>query len=333
MPARGLTLTPELRSAERAESLAAEVGERIGIDGVLADLRRTARPATDERHPDAPTLRWDDADDADDAWWPQGLTTDAEAGSAAGAGVVLAAWYAKGLRGRLPNVAVRVSVLSLAEARYDHVLLVDPRRTWRAPQRRHGPVPVHAGGLVWIGDLLLVADTRRGFRVFDLRDVTRLARPVQGCRFALPQRGRWTSRQPSGEVSFRWSFASVDPEGPWLLAGEYARPGTGTRLVRHPLAPLLAGEPAEAAEVVVAGLPSMQGVARVDGTWWVSTSRGVAHRGRLWHGTSDGAFERIDDALPVGCEDLSYDRAGRLLWTQGEHPGQRLVLAVPLPGA
>lgn len=327
----GPTLTPDLRSTDRAEALAHRVGERVGLDGVLGDLRRAARPVRDAGWPDAPALGWDDADAHDRTWWPQGLTTDAESGGGP-ASVVLAAWYAKGLGGRVPDVAARVSVLSLEQRAYEHVLLLDPRRTWRAPVRPPGPVPVHAGGLVRIGDLLAVADTRRGLRVFDLRDVIRLRRPVHGCRFALPQRGRWTSRQPSGEVSFRWSFASVAPDGAELVAGEYAREGT-PRLVRLPLPPLLAGRPVDAVEVVAAGVRSMQGVARVDGTYWVSASRGDARRGRLWHGNAEHAFQRIDDALPVGCEDLSYDAAGRRLWTQGEHPGQRLVLAVPLPGA
>lgn len=332
MPPPGPTLTPTRQSADRAQRLAGRLGRRVGLDGVLADLRRAARPAVDERHPDAPALCWDAADAADQTWWPQGLTTDAEAGGAP-ASVLLAAWYTRGLGDRLPNVAVRVSVLSLAERAYEHVLLVDPVSSLLTPFGRGWPVPVHAGGLVWTGDLLLVADTRRGFRVFDLRDVTRLERPVRGCRFTLPQRGRWAASRPAGTPRMAFSFASLDSaaDGPWLLSGEYARAGTGTRLVRHPLSPLLAGEPAEAAEVVVAGLPSMQGVARVDGTWWVSASRGSARRGQLWHGTSERAFEPIDDALPVGCEDLSYDPVGGLLWTQAEHPGQRLVMAVPLP--
>jgi hypothetical protein len=334
VPATGLSLTPDQRFADRAPALARRVGQRVGLDGLLSDLGRAARVAVDGHYPDAPALHWDAQDAHDRTWWPQGITTDAES-STGPASVVIAAWYAKGLAGRLPNVAARVSVLSLADARYDHVLLVDPRRAWLDPRRPHRHVPLHAGGLVWVGDLLLVADTRRGMRAFDLRDVTALDRPVAGCRFLLPERGRWVASTSGPTHRLRWSFAAVDasaPDAPQLLAGEYAREGT-PRLVRLPLAPLLAGRPAEAVEVVAAGVRSMQGVARVDETYWVSASRGEATRGRLWHGTAGTTFERIDDALPAGCEDLSYDAAGDRLWTQSEYPGQRLVIAVPLPRA
>ena len=306
------------------------MGTRVGLQGVLADLQRVAQPVTDEPNPDTIALTWAPPDVADATWWPQGLATDAEDGGRA-ASVVLSAWYAKGPRGLLPNVAARISVLSLAEQRYEHVLLQSPGpplislgRPW--------PVPVHAGGLAWLGDLLLVADTRRGVRVFDLRDITRLEEPVRGCRFALPQQGRWTS-STRGTHRMSYSFLSQDSStaGRWLLAGEYARPGDGTRLARYPLDALLAGRPGSAVEVLTAGLASMQGVARVGQVYWVSGSRGHDRRGRLWCRREDGTFDSIDDVLPTGCEDLSYDAVADRLWTQGEYPGSRRVVGLPMP--
>jgi hypothetical protein len=319
------TLAPS-EAAERASRLAKRLGRRVGLNGVLADLRRVAVPVTDEPDPAALALRWEQSDGDDPTWWPQGLTTDAEAGGGP-ASVILAAWYAKGWRDWHPNVAARVSVLSLAEKRYEHVLLVGPPPV---PGLRYWPVPVHAGGLAWLGDLLLVADTRRGVRVFDLRDITELRDPVRGCRYALPQRGRWTSSTPQGTADVRFSFLSLDPaDGPSLLAGEYQRPGEGARLLRYPLGPLVSGRTSAAVEVVPAGLASMQGVARIDGTYWVSGSRGSNRRGRLWQRRGDG-FQSLDDTLPIGCEDLSYDAVGGRLWTQSEYPGMRRVVALPL---
>lgn len=292
---------------------------------MLSDLQRVAEPVTDEPDPVTVALTWEPIDNADPTWWPQGLSTDAETGVRS-ASVVLAAWYAKGWRELLPNVAARVSVLSLAEQRYEHVLLVSS-----GPFGRRLPVPVHAGGLAWVGDLLLVADTQRGVRVFDLRDITKLSEPIRGCRFALPQRERWTSSTPRGMAGVKFSFLSLDPtDGSWLLAGEYRYPGDGTRLLRYPLEPLVFGRPSTAVEVVPAGLNSMQGVARIDQTYWVSGSRGSARRGRLWHRRGD-TFDSFDDVLPIGCEDLSYDPLERRLWTQGEYPGRRRVVGLPLP--
>ena len=319
-------LTPG-EQPERASRLADRLGRRVGLDGVLSDLRRVAVPVTDEPDPAAIGLTWEQPDDDDPRWWPQGLSTDAEAGGRA-ASVVLSAWYAKGWRGWHPNVAARVSVLSLAEQRYDHVLLAG---SVYVPGRRCWPVPVHAGGLAWCSNRLLVADTRRGVRIFDLRDITELDEPVRGCRFALPQRGRWTSSSPQGTAAVKFSFLSLDPtDGGWLLAGEYRHPGDGARLLRYPLEPLLAGRTSAAVEVVPAGLASMQGAARVDGTYWVSGSRGAGRRGRLWRARG-AEFESLDDALPIGCEDLSYDATAGRLWTQGEYPGRRRVVGLPLP--
>jgi hypothetical protein len=324
VPVSSPTLTPAA-AAERATRLADRLGRRTGLDGVLGDLRRVAEPVTDEPTPVTVALTWEPIDNDDPVWWPQGLSTDAEAGVRP-ASVLLAAWYAKGWRELLPNVAARISVLSLAERRYEHVLLVSP-----GPFGRRLPVPVHAGGLAWMGDLLLVADTQRGVRVFDLRDITKLSEPVRGCRFALPQRERWTSSTPRGITEVTYSFLSLDPtEGSWLLAGEYRHPGDGTRLLRFPLEPLLSGRPSAAVEVVPAGLASMQGVVRVDRTYWVSGSRGSARRGRLWHMRGD-TFESLEDVLPIGCEDLSYDPLEQRLWTQGEYPGLRRVVALPMP--
>jgi hypothetical protein len=325
-----VTLTPETPRPDRARRLAEGIGTRVGLDGVLADLQRVAQPVTDEPDPAAVALTWAPSDVADATWWPQGLATDAEDGSRP-ASVLLSAWYAKGPRGWLPNVAARISVLSLSELRYEHVLLQSPG--WAGlPLTRAWPVPVHAGGLAWVGDLLLVADTRRGVRVFDLRDVTRLTEPVRGCRFALPQQGQWTSSAP-GTRAVSYSFLSQDAsaDGRWLLAGEYSRPGDGTRLLRYPLEPLLAGQPSRVAEVVTAGLAGMQGVARVGQTYWVSGSRGRERRGRLWRRREDGGFDSIDDVLPTGCEDLSYDAPGNRLWTQGEYPGDRRLVGLPMP--
>jgi len=336
-----LTLTPEADTADEARQLAGLLGDKVGLGGLLETLPRQSQQVQVPGG-DVTGFGWDDVDAETTAWWPQGLATSAEADTPVVGSqrtVVLAAWYARNRAGQ-GDVACRVSVLDLSDddrPRYGHALLVDPhRRFWS--RRRHRDVPVHAGGLVWSGNLLLVADTRRGMRVFDLRDLTRLppgAKGFWGCDYVLPQRGRWLAGA-SGSAPLRWSFASLDrtdPAGTWLVAGEYSAKGVGARVTRLPLEPLLAGERAEAVEVLVTDLPRMQGVARVDGSYWVSTSAGRRHRGHLWTGRPGSPFTQMAEALPVGPEDVSYDPTRRGLWTQTEHPGQRFVFCAVLPAA
>lgn len=338
----GPTLVPAGDQGDAANKMVEAFGERVGLTGVLANLDRVARKVEIPGIPDALGYIWDKVDAATRQWWPQGLTMSAEAGSATsarlGGTVVLAAWYAK-RRWRGGEVAVRLTVLDLRDGRppgYAHVLLGEPYRPSWSRRWRHRDVAVHAGGLVWVDDLLLVADTGDGFRVFDTRDVVAVPHGrhgARGCAYLLPQGGRWRASTPAEVRPMRWSFASLDRTeagGDWLIAGEYSAAGTGARLVRLPVEPLLAGDPAESVEVVSPGIRSMQGAARVDGRYWISASRGSRRRGHLWHGGPGDAFARSEQALPIGPEDVSYDVDRRCLWTQTEHPGHRFVLRVPL---
>lgn len=56
--------------------------------------------------------------------------------------------------------------------RYRHLLLVEPQGSGDTvsfkPARTGSGTSLHAGGIVWLGDKLYVADTTQGFRVFDL---------------------------------------------------------------------------------------------------------------------------------------------------------------------
>lgn len=74
---------------------------------------------------------------------------------------------------------VRVTFLNPATNKYRHVLLVWPyinnfnHVSFDAVHARDNPPPaqsgIHAGGIVWYGNYLYVADTTRGLRVFDMR--------------------------------------------------------------------------------------------------------------------------------------------------------------------
>ena len=63
----------EIRAAEE------ELGERVGIDGVLAHLNRQAERAPVPGQAVEWGFRWNDHDVRSKRWWPQGITTSADA--------------------------------------------------------------------------------------------------------------------------------------------------------------------------------------------------------------------------------------------------------------
>ncbi|MDQ3627781.1 MAG: hypothetical protein M3419_03030 [Actinomycetota bacterium] len=309
------------------------LGRRVGLAGVLERLDRTGARSDVPGHPEALGLRWDDADSVTSDWMPQGVTTSYDAlgeRRADGPSTVLVSWYARDAAGR--DAACRISVLDRREGvRYAHVHLVEHYRPWWRGPPRPRPVPVHAGGILWWGNTLLVASTRGGLLTFDLDEIT--VREDES--LVLPQSGACVARAGTGQRPLRYSFLSLDrseERRPWLVVGEYRRAGTDARIARFELDPRT-GLPVDgpAVEVLTAGLSSMQGATRVDGTYYVSASQGRKHPGHLYVGDGASAFAKLTGALPVGPEDLSYDPGTDRLWTVTEYPGERYVLAVPRP--
>lgn len=324
----GLSLHPEQR-----RSLLPGTGRRVGLSGVLERLDRTGARTDVPGRSDALGLTWDDEDRATSDWMPQGITTSFDAlgePRADGPATVLVSWYRRDAAGR--DAACRISVLDRTNgARYAHVSLVQPYRPWWRRQPRVRPLPVHAGGILCWGSTLLVASTRAGLLTFDLDDITLRA----DGSFMLPQSGACVARAAAGQRPLRYSFLSLDrgAEGrPWLVVGEYGRPGAGTRIARFALDPGT-GLPFDGAaqELLTPGLPSMQGATRVDGTYYVSASHGASRPGHLYVGEGASGFTQLAGALPIGPEDLSYDGGTDRLWTVTEYPGKRWVLAVPRP--
>jgi hypothetical protein len=159
-------------------------------------------------------------------------------------------WRSKNLGGRVTYEAVRVS---------------------QDPEDSDYQTSLHAGGIVWYGNYLFVADTDRGFRVFDMRRIydlgaspngttanenligwqpsTSLAGTYHGYayRYIMPQIGSWTRTADDGaeakctasDGSPNFSYTSLDRSGfNHLLAGEYceaALPTTG-RVATWPIA-------------------------------------------------------------------------------------------------
>lgn len=301
---------------------------RAGLDGVLADLDRTAEPDQAPGEAAGPGFTWDAHDRADEGWWPQGIAC------LRGGDVLLVAWYAQRRRLVLTEGS-RISVVDRSDPerpRYRHVRLVRPLGL--AGGRRLAAVPVHAGGIAVVDGLLYVADTRAGVRVFRLDDVLRVdgAGPHE---YVLPQFMGLRVPRGRGRRRLRWSFLFVgDVNGvKSLVVGEYGRKGSAPRLVRYALdaatgLPITsAGGRAEPLEVHESQPLRMQGVAVHGSTWWVTASAGKGSPGDL-HVGSPGDFRRHRGVLPTGPEDLDWSRPGEQLWCATEWPGRRWVFPI-----
>jgi hypothetical protein len=325
--------------SDLVDDSAARHGGRAGIDAVLADLDRSARvldvPATAAEH----GFGWDDADQHDRIWWPQGITTSADASDTddiRGRKVVVVSWYAKRVKGRTLGARLTfVDVTDPSAPRYRHVPLVEPRRNWITRRVSLRPVSVHAGGILWYGPAILVADTAGGLRTFEVDDVLRIDDGWNGYDYVLPQRTSYRAINDRGFSPFKFSFVSLDRTGPehQLIAGEYGPAGTTNRLIRFAFdakraALALEGGSARPLEIVLDGLVRMQGAAVVDGTYYISTSRG-RKPGTLWTRAAGGEPVEHRGVLSVGPEDLTYWPQTDTLWNCSEHVGQRYVYAIP----
>ncbi|MER5420152.1 hypothetical protein [Streptosporangium roseum] len=314
--------------------------KRVTLDTVLAKANRVAARKGATGAGAFGTMRPRPVDwycfDADDNavrdWYPQGLTCSSDAGT--GGGTYVVSWYFKPETGA--ERGVRLSFLDTAALRYRHVLLVRA-----GADGDIAPIDIHAGGVAWYGDLLYVADTSRGMRVFDTRhifevdgdDKTRIGRKGEvhnafGYRYVMPQTGAWTPT--SGGA--RFSFAAIDrtTATDTLISGEYLD-GPGGRVARWPLnadGTLRADAGGVASALDAYRLPEarIQGALSHDGTWYLSQAAGASRNGSLIV-VGDTVRKR---PYPVGPEDLTCVRDKKTLWSVTEFAGRRVIYGVPL---
>jgi len=322
------------------EEVAGPRGVRVGLPGVLDDLDRRAQAWTAPVRFLVEGYRWDRADMHDRVWYPQGVTTSADAFPDAivyGRRIVVVSWYAK-QPARDAFGASRLSFVDItdpAAPRYRHVSLVE--RGAAGDPTSVAPVRLHVGGIAWLRDCMLVADTGGGLRVFDLQDIRRMGTPSRGAQYLLPQRRAYQAVNDQGAEPFRFSFVSVDRTASrhQLVVGEYATGTQTRRLVTLALddadadAPLALTDGLAVPTSVETGVASMQGALVVDGRRYAAVGRGVHRRGSIWTWrTGDAAPRERRASLAVGPEDLSYWQQRDEVWNASEEPGRRFVYAV-----
>jgi hypothetical protein len=324
-------------NVDEIDALAARLGGRAGLPALLEDLDRRARRTLAPGLAVHRALTWDRADRHDPNWWPQGITTSAdaadseEAEGAEGRRLLVVSWYAKGGEG------ARLTFLDLDRRRYRHVLLV-------VPVVKDGvvgiePLAVHAGGVVWHGPYLHIAATARGVHTCRVDDLMRVPSSALGDsfghRYVLPVRFSYRAQTDEGLERLRYSFLSLDRSATphELVVGEYGSGSQTRRFARFQLDPetsyLCTGEDGLARPVVVedGGVVRTQGAAVAKGRWYLTRSTGPRVPGSVYAG-EPGAFKRYRWATPMGPEDIAWWPSTDLLWSVTEHPRRRWVFAM-----
>jgi hypothetical protein len=337
--AEGVHLTRTDENVDEIDALAPRVGGRVGLEEVLDDLdrrgRRTWLPARAVHR----AYTFDAADRRDPRWWPQGVTTSADASDdeeIAGRRIVAIAWYAKRLPGDENNQGSRITLFDLDSRRYRHVLLVVPALRDGEPVIE--PLRVHAGGIVWHGPYLHVAATAKGFHTCRFDDLLRVVGDevaAYGYRYVLPVRFSYQAETDKGHERLRYSFISLDKAAspPEILAGEYGRGrGKTRRLARFHIDPetqLLAAEEDGIARPLMLdnGVGQMQGAVVARGRYHVTVSKGPWTFGSVYTG-APGAFVRHRWATPMGPEDIAYWPSRDELWSVSEHPRRRWIFSM-----
>jgi hypothetical protein len=176
---------------------------------------------------------------------------------------------------------------------------------------------IHAGGLAWHAGRLFVAATRAGLWVCDPADVVRTA---EG-EYLLPVLHRLVPADQADE-ELRFSFVTIDDaaDPPSLVVGEYGGRSQTRRMAEMPID----GGPVS---VLAHDVLRAQGVARIEGRLYVSSSNGPRGLGSIWSG-APGDLREHRRALPMGPEDLAYDAATDRLWTVTEHPHRRWIVSL-----
>ena len=348
----GVHLVRTDENVDEIDALAARLGGRVGLAGIASDLDRRGRRGFAPGRAVRRAITWDAADRRDPRWWPQGISTSADASDTEdveGRRMLVVSWYAKALPGDPLVHGSRVTFLDLETRRYRHVLLVVPVMTEGVLSLE--PLQVHAGGIVWCGPYLHIAATARGViscRVDDLLrvpddgagDPLRLGVDADGVssygyRYVLPVRFAYRAVTDDGLERLRYSFMSLDRGAtpPELVVGEYGGNAQTHRLARFPLDPdtlfLAEGEDGVSRPLLLddGGVVRTQGAAIARGQWYLTRSTGPWVPGSVYVG-QPGSFRRYRWATPMGPEDIAWWPSTDLLWSVSEHPRRRWVYAM-----
>ena len=383
-PTGAFSLTPDWSLEPYAEKLQTELGSTRSVAAVLRDANRdieSCNSAQQEALPEhydrtdypltsGQILRsnekfcWDPGDSKVKYWIPQGVTGSSDADDDGMWGenrVLLVSWYYDESG---PNKGVRVSFVDMKNRKYRHVLLVEPTKTTTP---NYKAVPIHAGGIAWLNNLLYVADTKVGLRVFDISRILEVSDAedsigksgstyyAHNYKYVLPQVA--TYRQPQYDTekcvpsAAQLCFSSLSLDRSTtpatLVVGEY-RDGRsadaavdGGRVARYGVdpstrRPVLTNGKAVPRDVVTMPRSNVQGVQTWQGRYYLGRS---SNRKHSWMHSGSVGGSTGTKSWAIGGEDLYYEHGADKLWTVSEHAwtedrttfiDRRAIFAVPL---
>jgi hypothetical protein len=357
LPAGQFTLTADYHQYDALNGALASTLGTVPVHTVMDNANHDRGPITDSLGLAgyAGGFTFDSGDDNDCTNYPQGITTSRDAVGTADSGnydghqLVLVSWYTKdGCDG--DQSRSRITLVDWDATwpnKYRKILLVEPTGTTAAPSFRD--IPIHAGGVSWYGDWLYVADTGRGMRVFNMRNILRtntggtadqIGRQPNGTYYAhnyayvLPQVGTVTAHTTSG-TSLVWSSISLDRVSRSMVMTEYtcssgctSYPNRAPRAVRFPFASGATTFAATTTASQALQLPwyKLNGVGSHNGRWWFNSSGDH----RLYYWTPSAGSSSY--GWVGGGESISYWEAPGsepdLLWSLQETRGHRNVFAV-----
>ncbi|MEU5722718.1 hypothetical protein ABZ783_12945 [Micromonospora sp. NPDC047738] len=384
------TLTSDWSLEAYAVALQNELGTRRSVTAVLdAANRSTAACNASQRgalpeyyartdYPLSPdqilrsteSFCWDPGDSKVTYWLPQGVTgsSDADDDGLWGTKRFLAvSWhYDKSVAGTTVDKGVRVTLVDLTTGKYRHVLLVEPTRTVTL---NYTAVPIHAGGLAWLGHYLYVADSAKGLRVFDMDRILEVdaSQDLIGrhsgtyyahtYQYVVPQVASYQQavrNSPCTPQPDQLCFSSISLDRSTtpdtLVVGEY-RDGRSTdpaidggRVVRYDVVSdtrklVLTSGKAVPRDAVTVPKSNVQGVQTWQGRYYLGRSSLYQHS-FMYTGLPGSTV--VANSWAIGGEDLYHEHGAGIsagkLWTATEHAydgagnliDRRAVFAVPL---
>jgi hypothetical protein len=351
LPANTFTLYADYAMSPNVVKALTERLHPVNVGAVMdnANLDRAALPPSFHLDGLADGFRFNDGDNSDCHNLPQGITTtrDAHGADYGGHQLILVSWYTRDDCDGGKATRSRITLVDWDKDypnKYRQILLVQPSGTIKTPDFKD--IPSHAGGAVWFGHYLYVADSGDGVRVFDMQKILptntggtadQIGRQSDTLYYAhnyayvLPQIGELTAAAFS-PYPLVWSSISLDRATSSLVAAEYTCvdckgfPNHAPRAVRFPIPTATEMFPLIEPSTEVLQLPwyHLNGVASHNGRWWFTSSA----RHTLYYFQPDAGcngYEWVN-----GGESLSYweSSGDDLLWSLMESKDNRNVFAV-----
>jgi hypothetical protein len=312
-------------SAANINAVANRMGRRVGFREIFNHVEQHTRGLDGDPVPNALTgFRWEDNNETESDWFPQGITGSADAypnGMAGNYKVLITSWHAE------PTEYARVTLHDTTDsntgAPYRHVLLVYPTGGGQVQ-----PVQSHAGGLAWIGNFLYVASTDRllVFKISDLIKVKpKLRNEVRTYDYILPLAGAYTPSPALGVSSVSLDRSQKQAA---LVTSEFKENAAGGRIVRFPLkANGLMGKTVASRNAWSTDVQNVQGALMRSGRFALMSSFGNGNPSYLFAGARKTPLRRTEWPRS-GAEDLFLVGSNDRLYTLTEFTGTRRVFAV-----